>query len=152
MGHGASEHTAPPAEVDEALAQRVAETMQALATPSRVRLLGQLRQAPATVGELAQAVRMEASAVSHQLRVLRHLGLVIGRRQGRNVEYALHDSHVAVLLDEAIGHVEHLALGVSDPLREAASSRPLARGSQRAAMSRISAPGRKQEDLAIKAP
>lgn len=54
---------------------------------------------------------MEASAVSHQLRLLRHLGLVVGRREGRRAHYALHDVHVAVLLDEAIGHVEHLRLG-----------------------------------------
>ena len=122
MGHGVEGKTARPAALGEALAQRVAETMQALATPSRVRLLAELSSSPATVSDLADTVGMEASAVSHQLRVLRHLGLVVGRRQGRNVEYALHDSHVAVLLAEAIGHVEHLALGVSDPPRRNAVS------------------------------
>lgn len=84
--------------------------MQALATPSRLRILGRLDAGPCSVNELAEHVGMEPSAVSHQLRLLRHLGLVSGRREGRNVVYALHDDHVGQLLGEAIAHVEHLYL------------------------------------------
>lgn len=91
----------------------VAQTMQALATPSRVRILGRLAEGDASVGELAEAVEMEHSAVSHQLRLLRHLGLVVGERVGRQVIYALHDDHVAVLLDETVAHVAHLQLGLA---------------------------------------
>jgi DNA-binding transcriptional ArsR family regulator len=53
---------------------------------------------------------MEQSAVSHQLRLLRHLSLVRSHRDGRKVVYALHDSHVGDLLEQAIYHVEHLRL------------------------------------------
>jgi DNA-binding transcriptional ArsR family regulator len=88
--------------------------MQALATPSRVRILARLREGPCNVNELAEAVEMEGSAVSHQLRVLRHLGLVVGERTGRTVVYALHDSHVADLIDQAVFHREHLRLGLVD--------------------------------------
>ncbi|MDX6487289.1 MAG: ArsR family transcriptional regulator, nickel/cobalt-responsive transcriptional repressor [Gaiellaceae bacterium] len=98
--------------VDAGTAQQIAETMQALATPSRVRILARLREGACTVNDLAEAVEMEGSAVSHQLRVLRHLGLVVGERDGRSVVYALHDSHVADLLDQAVFHVEHLRLGL----------------------------------------
>ena len=56
---------------------------------------------------------MEPSAVSHQLRVLRHLRFVVGQRDGRRIVYDLHDDHVAHLLDEAIGHVEHVRLGLA---------------------------------------
>ena len=56
---------------------------------------------------------MEASAVSHQLRLLRHLGLVIGVRDGRRVVYELHDDHVAELLEQVVAHVEHVRLGLS---------------------------------------
>ena len=118
IGHRTSEHTAPPA-LDAPTARQVAETMQALATPSRVRILGELRRGACAVSELAGAVEMEASAVSHQLRILRHLGLVVGERRGRTVIYALHDSHVADLLDQAVFHVEHLRLGYADPVAEA---------------------------------
>ena len=86
--------------------------MQALAAPSRVRILARLREGACTVNDLAEAVGMEGSAVSHQLRLLRHLRLVVGERNGRNVTYALHDSHVADLLDQAVFHVEHLRLGL----------------------------------------
>jgi DNA-binding transcriptional ArsR family regulator len=96
------------------MAGQVAETMQALATPSRVRILARLREGACSVNELAEAVGMEASAVSHQLRMLRHLGLVVGERSGRRVVYALHDEHVGVLLAEAVYHVEHVRLGVVD--------------------------------------
>ena len=55
---------------------------------------------------------MEQSAVSQQLRVLRHLGLVVGEREGRQIIYALHDEHIGALLSEAISHTEHLRLGL----------------------------------------
>ena len=54
---------------------------------------------------------MEQSAVSHQLRLLRNLGLVEGERQGRHIEYRLHDDHVAALIEQAIYHAEHVRLG-----------------------------------------
>lgn len=94
-------------------ARSVAQTMQALATPSRVRILSRLAVAACSVTELARDVRMEQSAVSQQLRVLRHLGLVVGERDGRQVIYALHDDHVRALLAEAVSHTEHLRLGLA---------------------------------------
>jgi ArsR family transcriptional regulator, nickel/cobalt-responsive transcriptional repressor len=101
-------------------ARSVADAMQALATPSRVRILSRLAAGPCSVGQLADDVAMEQSAVSQQLRVLRHLGLVVGAREGRQVIYALHDDHVRALLAEAVSHTEHLRLGLSaGPSREA---------------------------------
>jgi DNA-binding transcriptional ArsR family regulator len=102
--------------------RRVAETMQALATPSRVRILSRLSVGPCSVGELAGDVEMEPSAVSQQLRVLRHLGLVVGEREGRQVIYGLHDEHVRALLTEAVSHSEHLRLGIAE--RPAADAVP----------------------------
>jgi DNA-binding transcriptional ArsR family regulator len=99
-------------------ARSVAETMQALAAPSRVRILSRLGMGPCSVSDLAREVDMEQSAVSQQLRVLRHLRLVVGQRDGRQIIYALHDDHVRALLSEAISHTEHLRLGL------AASPRP----------------------------
>jgi DNA-binding transcriptional ArsR family regulator len=111
MAHGSPQHD--PADLDADFARAVADTMQALATPSRLRILGRLHAGPCPVNELASAVEMEASAVSHQLRMLRHLGLVVGKRHGRQVIYDLHDDHVGELLEQAIGHVEHLRQGNS---------------------------------------
>ena len=113
MGHGVNARTRST-RLDLAAAKSVAETLQALATPSRLLILGRLREGPTTVSQLSADVEMEQSAVSHQLRLLRHLGLVEGQRLGRSVTYSLYDDHVAQLLDEAIYHAEHVRLGAPD--------------------------------------
>jgi ArsR family transcriptional regulator, nickel/cobalt-responsive transcriptional repressor len=110
-------------QLDASFAGAVADTMQALATPSRVRILGRLRAGASGVNELAAAVGMEPSAVSHQLRLLRHLGFVVGRRDGRRVVYDLYDDHVAHLLDEAISHVEHVQLGLAGRTRKSEAAK-----------------------------
>jgi DNA-binding transcriptional ArsR family regulator len=117
MSHGS--HSDPADLLDARLAGQVAETMQALATPSRLRILARLYEGPASVGEIGEAVGMDGSAVSHQLRILRHLGLVVGERDGRRVNYSLHDEHVGQLLEQAMSHVEHLRLGLADHGRRA---------------------------------
>lgn len=104
--------------IDGELARAVAERMQVLSAPSRVLILSRLKEGPCAVGELAESVSMEASAVSHQLRQLRHLGLVVGERRGKQVIYGLHDAHVAELLDQAVFHVERVRLGARQPVGE----------------------------------
>ncbi|MGW3012123.1 ArsR/SmtB family transcription factor [Streptomyces sp. NPDC001219] len=115
MGHGMDDHRTTTRErLDAVGAADVAATLQALSTPSRLRILARLREGPCAVGDLAAAVGMEQSACSHQLRLLRNLGLVTGERHGRSIVYALYDHHVAELLDQALFHVEHLRLGLRD--------------------------------------
>jgi DNA-binding transcriptional ArsR family regulator len=60
-----------------------------MATASRVRILARLRAGDCPVGELSEELDMEQPAVSHQLRILRDLGLVVGTRVGRQVFYGL---------------------------------------------------------------
>jgi ArsR family transcriptional regulator, nickel/cobalt-responsive transcriptional repressor len=118
MSHGVQgQASAPP--IDAGLARAVAERMQVLASPARVQILGHLKHGSCSVNALADAVGMEASAVSHQLRTLRHLGLVVGERRGKQVFYALHDPHIAELLDQTVFHVQHLTLGVADRVPDA---------------------------------
>jgi DNA-binding transcriptional ArsR family regulator len=114
MGHGVEGRDRASARLDAAALTHVARTLQALATPSRLRILTELRERPRPVTELADAIGMEQSAVSQQLRLLRNLGMVIGVRTGRSIVYRLYDNHVAELLDQAIYHSEHLRLGFSD--------------------------------------
>ncbi|GAB3296964.1 ArsR/SmtB family transcription factor [Parasphingorhabdus pacifica] len=114
MGHGVESRVPQAAKLDVGSAASVAETLQALATPSRLMILSELRQGACSVTDLANAVGMEQSAVSHQLRLLRSLGLVTGNRSGRSVVYSLYDNHVSQLLDEAVYHIEHLRIGLSD--------------------------------------
>ncbi|MFG3346104.1 transcriptional regulator [Streptomyces sp. NPDC048018] len=92
MGHGVTGQTTAATQLDAESAATIAETLQALATPSRLMILTRLR-------------------------LLRALGLVTGVRQGRRIEYSLYDNHVAQLLDEAVYHIEHLRLGTRDAPR-----------------------------------
>lgn len=111
MSHGGAHSPADLA--DPALSGSVAETLQALATPSRLRILAHLHGGPSRVNAIAAAIGMEPSAVSHQLRILRTLGLAVAERRGREIHYQLYDEHVAQLLTEAMSHVEHLRLGLA---------------------------------------
>jgi DNA-binding transcriptional ArsR family regulator len=113
MGHAHGVSSNTPISAQDA--RHVAHIMGALSTPSRVRILARLREGECTVGELAASVEMEQPAVSHQLRILRDLGLVLGRRVGRHVIYALYDPHVATLLAELLRHIEHRRSGAPDP-------------------------------------
>lgn len=113
MGHGGTHEDTARLLEDPAFARSAAESIQALSAPSRLRILARLHAGPASVNEIAAAVGMEGSAVSHQLRLLRHLGLVTGSRDGRQVVYELYDDHVADLLEQVVSHVEHLRLGLA---------------------------------------
>ncbi|MEV0495022.1 ArsR/SmtB family transcription factor [Streptomyces atratus] len=123
MGHGSDNTTAATSRerLETVGVADVAATLQALATPSRLRILARLQEGPCAATELADAVGMEQSACSHQLRLLRNLGLVTGERRGRSVIYALYDNHVAELLEQALFHVEHLRLGLRDTPRVTAA-------------------------------
>lgn len=94
--------------------ERLATLMGALSAPTRIRVLFALMErGKMTAGELAKAIEMSASATSHQLRVLRDLGLVRRHREGRGMIYALSDGHLEVLLREALYHVDHARLSGS---------------------------------------
>lgn len=110
MAHDVNKHPRPVIDAD--VAAKVARIMQALSTPSRVLILGRLRDGHATVLELAQHAGLEQSAASHQLRVLRDLGLVTCERDGRTMVYDLHDDHVVELIDQAVHHTVHVQLGI----------------------------------------
>ena len=113
MAHGNAHSDVERVLEDASFARMAAESIQALSTPSRLRILARLHAGAASVNDLAAAVGMESSAVSHQLRTLRHLGLVTGHRDGRQVVYELYDDHVADLLEQVVSHIEHVRLGLA---------------------------------------
>ena len=121
MAHGTAPQDLGRLLDDSAFARVAAESIQALSTPSRLRILAKLHAGPASVNDIADSVGMESSAVSHQLRLLRHLGLVTGQRDGRQVVYELYDDHVADLLEQVVSHVEHVRLGLAGRQQSAAS-------------------------------
>ena len=86
-------------------AQHMAEFFSALSDPHRLKLLSALAQQELCVCDLAAAVKMGESAVSHQLRVLRSQRLVKYRRQGRNVYYSMADEHITTIYQVVAEHL-----------------------------------------------
>jgi len=93
--------------VDGPTAQRLAETFKVLGDPTRVRILSALAMGELCVGEIAEALSMTQSAISHQLRILRALRLVKFQKRGRSVFYSLDDEHIERLFQEGLNHVTH---------------------------------------------
>ncbi|WP_126428095.1 ArsR/SmtB family transcription factor [Brevibacillus marinus] len=87
--------------------QDVALIFKALADPTRIKILYLLSQQECSVNQLAEALGMSQSAVSHQLAFLRNLRLVTFRRSGNTFLYTYDDAHVIALLRQAIDHVAH---------------------------------------------
>ena len=58
------------------------------------------------VQDIANAVQLSQSAVSHQLRVLKDSKLVRFRRDGKTIYYALDDDHVRSILSMGMDHIE----------------------------------------------
>lgn len=85
----------------------VADVFAALGDPTRLRVVAALAARELCVCDLAATLGLTQSAVSHQLRLLRDLGVVRPRRAGRLVYYALDDAHVVGLVGLAIEHVTH---------------------------------------------
>jgi DNA-binding transcriptional ArsR family regulator len=112
---------APITPLDQDVAERLADAMFALATPSRLQILASLRNGPLTVSQIIREVGMEQSAVSHQLRVLRDHAVVSVERRGRERVYTLRDGDVSALLDHAYRHV--LALMGDKPQDNAVAAR-----------------------------
>ena len=91
------------------VASDLAEMFRLLGDPTRVRILFALLEAgELCVSDLAAAVDTNETKVSHAMRLLRNAGVVRNRRDGRNVYYHLHDSHVCQLLELSQEHVRHV--------------------------------------------
>ena len=92
----------------------VVEAFQALADPTRAKILYALVTRPLCVRDLAVVVGVSESAVSHQLRLLRDRRLVKPRREGNVIHYAVDDQHVVALFREAEYHADHVRRGIPD--------------------------------------
>ena len=115
-----AEHLFPGRSLGDEEASRLAERMAALATASRVKLMYALLGGELAVDQLAEKTGLTPNAVSQQLRPLRHLRMVVGRRDGRTVRYRLHDAHIADLLAAIRHQHEHADRGWAEPAPNAA--------------------------------
>jgi DNA-binding transcriptional ArsR family regulator len=94
----------PPAR----LVAAVVEIFEALADPTRARLLYALRKQSLCVRDLAAVAGVSESAISHQLRFLKDRRLVTARRHGNVMTYSIDDHHLGALFKEAEYHADHV--------------------------------------------
>ncbi|MEG0804749.1 MAG: metalloregulator ArsR/SmtB family transcription factor [Pygmaiobacter sp.] len=90
---------------DEELLYDLAELYKVFGDSTRIKILYVLFEAPMCVCDIAGALSMTQSAISHQLRVLKNSELVKSRRDGKTVIYALADDHVRTILDQGMEHI-----------------------------------------------
>lgn len=84
----------------------LAELFKVFGDPTRIRILFVLFEAEVCVCDLAEALNMTQSAVSHQLKVLKQAKLIKNRREGKSIFYSLADEHVRTIIAQGMNHVE----------------------------------------------
>ncbi len=81
------------------------ETFQVLSDPTRLKVVMALAKEELCVCDVASLLGVTDSAISHQLRLLKHLRMVKYRREGKMVYYSLDDEHIEDLVRVAIRHI-----------------------------------------------
>ena len=84
----------------------LAELFKVFGDSTRIRILFVLFEAEVCVCDLASALNMTQSAISHQLRILKQNKLVKSRREGKSVFYSLADDHVRTIINQGREHIE----------------------------------------------
>jgi DNA-binding transcriptional ArsR family regulator len=90
--------------VNQVALEKAAGLLKALGDVPRMRLVALLAQGEACVSELAAAENENLSTVSQRLKVLRAEDLVVRRREGKHINYALADQHIVDLILNALAH------------------------------------------------
>ena len=83
----------------------LAELFKIFGDTTRVRILFVLLEAEVCVCDLAEALNMTQSAISHQLRILKDANLVGNRREGKTIYYFLSDDHVRTIIAQGFEHL-----------------------------------------------
>ena len=89
---------------DREICERIAALFKGFDDPTRIHILSLLIEGERCVGEIANTMNLTQSAVSHQLRILKGMGLVRFRRDGKNLLYSLADDHVLCILQTGMDY------------------------------------------------
>ena len=83
----------------------LAELFKVFGDSTRIRILYVLFEGDVCVADIAEALNMTQSAISHQLRILKQAKLVSARRDGKSVIYSLADDHVRTIIAQGQEHI-----------------------------------------------
>ena len=93
--------------LEEKQLSAVSEFFKVLGDETRMKIINALSHGELCVSDIAAALEMTQSAVSHQLKLLRMAGQVKARQEGKSIYYSRDDQHVIDILDEALTHIRH---------------------------------------------
>lgn len=83
----------------------LAELFKTFGDTTRIRILYAIDVEETCVCDIAKMLNMSQSAISHQLRILKQMKLVKGRREGKTIYYSLSDSHVKTIIEQGLEHI-----------------------------------------------
>ncbi len=83
----------------------LADLFKIFSDSTRMRIMYKLFEGPVSVGDIAEALDMSQSAISHQLRNLKENKLVKSEREGKSIKYSLLDDHVKLIIEIGLEHI-----------------------------------------------
>ena len=90
---------------NEELLYDLAELFKVFGDSTRIKILYVLFESEMPVCDIAEALNMTISAISHQLKILKQAKLVKYRKSGKNVIYSLADDHVRTMIGQGMDHI-----------------------------------------------
>ena len=84
----------------------LSEFFKVFGDPTRIRIITLLQLGECCVHTISSALGMHQTAISHQLKILRHKRLVRYRKEGKHVFYSLSDSHIDEILKTGFAHIQ----------------------------------------------
>ena len=92
---------------EEELLESVSNFFKVFSDKTRLKILSLLLLEEMCVCDIAAALDMTHSSISHQLRVLRQARIVKNRKDGKVVYYSLEDEHVKNIIAQSLSHHQH---------------------------------------------
>jgi DNA-binding transcriptional ArsR family regulator len=97
---------------DDNAVDQLADLFHLLGDPTRLRIVLCCLPAPIAVGDIAAALELSSSLVSHHLRLLRAARIVKAERQGKQVFYSAADAHITGVLGDMLEHIAEPSTGI----------------------------------------
>lgn len=85
----------------------LAELFKVFGDTTRIKIISVLKEQELCVGDLSAVLNISISAISHQLRVLKHAKIVKPRREGKMMYYSLDDEHINKIFAIGLEHIIH---------------------------------------------
>ena len=93
-------------ELNEQITEKLSTFFKIFGDHTRLRVLNLLSEKACCVGEIAENLGMEQSAISHQLKVLKNHDLVRTKQEGKQIYYMLSDDHIMKIFKTGLEHIE----------------------------------------------